>query len=149
MNPYLFPALSLSPVVFERLMGQIDTSRLDTPTPPGRFTPRQVIAHLADWEPILLGRLKQAVTNPGSTVAAYDEGERATEKGYGGMDVGEQLKVFAAARKDTVSYLESLSEDDMKKTAIHPERGPFSAQDLAFMIIGHDMYHVEQLTQAM
>lgn len=145
MNPYLLPVLKLGPTVIERLIRQIDPSKLDQPSHPGRFSPREIVAHLADWEPILQQRIRQTVESPGSMLQVFDEGEMAVAHNYGASDIEDQLRVFAEARKANVAYLETLSEDDWKKSSLHPERGELTAREQAFTEIGHDMYHVEQL----
>lgn len=136
-------------MVIERLIAGVDAAKLDTPTSEGRFTPREVVAHLADWEPILLGRIRQTVEQPGSTLEGYDEGQRAIDGKYSETDVVEQAKQFKGHRAKTVAYLQSLPASDWDKSAVHSERGPMTVRDWAAAIVGHDMYHVEQLTSVM
>jgi hypothetical protein len=102
---------------------------------------------LADWEPILLGRIRTAVQTPGATIQAYDESARAEEMAYKTRDPFAEANLFAKERKTTAEFLRTLAPEDWAKTVQHPERGQLSVYDLANMLIGHDMYHVEHLTQ--
>lgn len=145
MNTYLLPALEFGPQIMRRIIGLIEPSKLDVPSEPGRFTPREVIAHLADWEPIMLARIHTAVNSPGAKIESYDEGAMAVEHDYAHSDVREQLRKFAADRMQTVAFVRSLTKDDWGKTAVHPERGEQTALDLAHLLNGHDTYHIEQL----
>lgn len=146
MNPYLFPGLEGSCKAVCHLLRQLDRSALDRPTHPGRFTPREVAAHLADWEPILREeRIRTGVERPGSPIVAYDEGQRAIERGYASADLEETLRVFAEEREKTIAYLRSLPKNAFAHTVIHPERGEMTVDDLANMFLGHDLYHVHQL----
>jgi len=78
MHAYLYPALSATPDIFSQIIAKVPTDKLDVPTHEGRFTPREVIAHLADWEVILREeRIVAPVQSPGKSVNAYDEGELA------------------------------------------------------------------------
>ncbi len=147
MNAYLFPALEASPDIFASLISRIPAEKLDTATHAGRFTPRQVIAHLADWEHILREeRIVTPVSIPGSPVNAYDEGERAIERNYDATDVQEQIALFRAERMKTIEVLKGLSRVQLASTMIHPERGVSSVNDLANTMVGHDVYHIKQLT---
>ena len=146
MNPYLVPALELSPVVVERLLRQIPAARLDAATAEGRFTAREVIAHLADWEPIMRARIQQASERPGSTIEVFDEGEMALANGYAAADPTEQIRLFQRERAVTAAFVRSLQPGDWSKAAHHPERGTLSVDDLANLLIGHDLYHIEQLS---
>lgn len=147
MNAYLFPGLEFGPRIVERLVAQIPPARYDEKTNPERFTLREAIAHLADWEPILRDRIKQAIAEPDSLVKGIDEGERADELGYGTWDVQEQLKVFKAERDVTIAYLRTLSAEDWHKAITHNEKGRQTASDQANQLLGHDLYHIDHLTE--
>jgi hypothetical protein len=146
MTQYVMSALEFGPIVMERVIGQLDPTVLDQPTSSDRFTPREVIAHLADWEPILHGRIKQTVDRPGSTLVAYDEGERAVQQNYAAADPAESAKSFIKHRAETVAYLKTLDKADWDKASVHPERGSITVREWASALVGHDMYHIEQLT---
>jgi len=146
MKAYLFPGLTLSPLVVRRIARQTPADRMDVETGPGRFTPREVIAHLADWEPILLGRMRQCVSDPGSKIKAYDEEQMAVDNGYATSDPDTMVERFVQARQATVTWLESLTPEQWTSQAVHEERGPMSVLDMANAMVGHDMYHIEQLT---
>lgn len=148
MNPYLFPSLDKGPVVIERLLGLIAPEKMDRPTHPGRFTPREVVAHLADWEPILLGRMRAAVQDSGSAIEGIDEGERALEMDYASLDWGAEARTYAERRNETISWLRNLSEGDWDKFVVHSERGKQTVYDQANLLLGHDLYHIEQLLDA-
>jgi hypothetical protein len=145
MNPYVMSALEFGPTVMERVISQLDPTTLDQPTSSDRFTPREVIAHLADWEPVLHGRIKQTVESPGSTIKTYGD-DRENEKSYAAADPVESVRSLIKLRKETVEYLKSLDKADWEKSSIHPARGAISVLEWAAMIMGHDMYHIEQLT---
>lgn len=146
MHAYLVPGLKLGPVVVRRVFERIPSARWDEPTSEDRFTPREVLAHLADWEPILLQRMVAGVEKPGVQIVAYDEGLRAIEQGYRHMDPWEQLDRFEAGRAMTVRYVEGLAPEVLQNTFVHPERGTMTVEDQANMLLGHDLYHLEQLS---
>ncbi len=146
MNVYLLPGLKTGPMVLERLIRLIGPDRLDTPLEADRFTPREIIAHLADWEPIMMSRIQQALDNPGSTVQVWDEGEMAIQNRYSDTNIDEQLMKYAAHRAETIALLEKLNADQLKRTIVHPERGAMTVDDQACLLLGHDAYHIEQLS---
>jgi len=146
MNAYLLPTIELGPAVVERICRLIPADRWDERLVPDRFSPREVAAHLADWEPILLDRICTAVLKPGATLQAFNEVEMARANGYGERDLLEQCALFAQERAKTAAYLRSLSASDWLGAAHHPERGSQSAEDLANLLLGHDLYHIEQLS---
>ncbi|QYK52428.1 MAG: DinB family protein [Fimbriimonadaceae bacterium] len=145
-NPYLIPGLRLGPLTVERLVSVIPAERWDTVTEEDRFTLREAIAHLADWEPIMRERIQTALSQPGTTIVAMDEGDRAVEMNYLESDPFEQAQWFVEEREKTIELIQSTLSG-WQNTVIHPERGEMSAQDLANLLLGHDCYHIEHLTQ--
>ena len=145
MNFYLIPGLEKGPIVLARIAGMVPESRWDIPTGPDRFTLREVAAHMADWEPIMRGRIEQAAAEPGSMIQAYDEGQMAIDGAYSTRNPIDQLQQFAHQRSITVALVKALEPGCLKNIVVHPERGEVSAEDLANFLIGHDMYHIEQL----
>ncbi|MBX3117883.1 MAG: DinB family protein [Fimbriimonadaceae bacterium] len=126
-------------------MSEIHSSKIDLPTHDGRFTPREVVAHLADWEPILRARMQQTKDQPGSTIVPYDEGQRALDMDYAQKDWRVEIDRYIALRAETKKWLETLTAEDWNLTAVHAERGPQSLADQANLLLGHDLYHIEQL----
>lgn len=147
MNPYLLPSIEFAPRIIRRLLDQLPQDRLDEAVQPDRFTAREVVAHLADWEPIMRDRIRTAVTTPGVEIAAYDEGQMAIDHGYAETDPRDQVEIFIRERHQTAEMLRGLGPDDWSKSVHHPERGRVSAEDLANLLLGHDLYHIEQLSE--
>lgn len=130
------------------LFDAIPTDRRLVSTGPDRFSPHEVVAHLADWEPILRSRIETALTQPGSPIVAYDEGERALEQNYSSWDASRSLETFAAERVTTRNLLMKIEAADWTKSVLHPERGRQTVADIAMMLLGHDLYHIRQLLEA-
>ena len=148
MNFYLIPALESSADLVEHHFRGLPADAWDKPTHEGRFTPREVLAHLADWEPILLQRIKMAVQSPGATVSPYDEGQMAVDNHYSDWEPDASLNKFREERAKTVAYLQGLGDGDWNSTVLHPERGHLSVADIANMVACHDVYHMRQLMEA-
>ncbi len=146
-NTYLLPGLRLSPIAVERLILAIGPGRYDSRTGSERFTVREAIAHLADWEPIFLHRLQTAVNSPGSEIEDLDEGEFAIRNNYASKDPVAEAKRFKEGRAALVAYLESLPSEAWGNTVVHPIRGEMSVYDWANCIVGHDVYHIENFTE--
>lgn len=144
VDPYLIRALEMTPRLAEREVLAAN-GNFDIRPDPERFSMREVIAHLADWEPIMLTRIKTGVGTPGAEIKAYDEAKMAEDHKYAESNPIERLGAWKAARKETIRYIDSLSEEDFLKPVVHPERGKMLVGDIAHMLVSHDVYHLEQL----
>ncbi|HRF59294.1 MAG TPA: DinB family protein [Fimbriimonadaceae bacterium] len=148
MTGYLLPALSFTPGLVADLARRVPADRFDVRVDPTRFSPREVVAHLADWEPILRGRLETAYQTPGASVQGIDEWVRGEEVGYGRMDLEDALAVFRSERARTLAFLEGLSEDDFGRDFVHSELGRMTIREYASNMLGHDVFHLEQLSRS-
>ena len=147
MNPYLPISIEFGPLSILRIVQQIPEARYNEKTDPERFTVREAVAHCADWEPIWLERFEFILKNPGGTIVVYDEGQMAIDKNYASLDPVDQAKKMVEGRKALAALIRSLTPEQMAIGFNHPERGALTVGDMANMIIAHDMYHVEHLTQ--
>ena len=146
MRDHLISALCSSPKIVERFLRVFPTERLDDRPESDRFTPREVVAHIADWEQVVLDRVRVANMRPGYRVPDEDPGERAVVHHYGDKDVFHEAEVFESRRQTTMEYLARLDDADWEKTFIHPVRGEMTIHTYMVDILAHDMYHLEQLS---
>jgi hypothetical protein len=148
MNFYLMISIEFGPQVIRRLVDQLDAADWDRRRNAERFTPREIVAHLADWEPIMRGRIRTALRESGSPILAYDEGQLALDHKYAETDPVEQAAAFIRERRITAEMLRQIgSEEEWQRTVTHPERGSKTVEDQANLLLGHDLYHIEQLTE--
>jgi len=146
-NPYLFGELRKAPDSIARIAAAVPRERWDDRTDPDRFSLREAIAHLADWEPIHLSRMIVAVTAPGTDVEAYDEVELAAKNGYSSRDVNSELERFRQGRARIMEWIDSRSKDEWANIVVHPEKGAMTLYDQFNLLLAHDAYHIEHLTQ--
>lgn len=146
LPPYVLQALALTPATLAAIAGRLSPARLDARLDPERFTPREVLAHLVDCEELFQTRMKAAVAEPGAEVALFDEVAAAIERRYSQQDAAGNLARFATARAATLEWIASLAPGQLEAAYTHPQRGPVTVRDTAIMGLGHDLYHIEQLS---
>ena len=148
MSPYAL-AIRHTPVILERIVDEVPMERFNERLSPDRFTLTEMVAHLADFEETLLDRIVIAAEKPGSTVENFDEEARAIEKNYAGKNIRHEIDTFATRRRETILYIESLSDDKWSNTFVHPVAGTLTIADLLCNIHGHDLFHIEQASAYM
>jgi hypothetical protein len=133
--------------VFERLLDAVPEDQWDVRTDPDRFTVREVYAHLAEWEPVLQVRLKGTLERDSFVLPNYDPGELAIEHAYAKAIPFESVETFRRARAETVALVRSMPIEAFKRVGIHPSRGQMTIGDQVNAMLGHDMYHIEQVSK--
>jgi len=145
---YMLIGLTATPDVLEALVERIpanDPVWSYTPDPE-RFTLRAIIAHLADWDGIFLERIIKTRDENEPHIEDLDEGQVAIDNDYANSDPFESLRRFRATREILVQTLRDMDPAHWNKVA-HRHFGPITALHQAVLVLGHDGYHTQQVTQ--
>ena len=140
-------ALSATPGIITRFCKGIPEHIADQNQGPDYFTLREVLAHLADWEPIWLERIQRIVQEDSPVLPNIDEGEMAELNRYATTPVEVSLEKFATGRAALTAYLTSLPTDAFERSGIRPEVGTITVKDIATLVLAHDTYHIAQLAR--
>ena len=110
---------------------------------PGKWTGKQILAHLADAEIGIGFRIRQILSEENHRIQPWDEGSWARR--YNDVDVESALASYLASRRWNLSLLRGLSSQDLEREAYHPERGPEKLGMVVRVLAGHDLNHLAQL----
>lgn len=143
--PLLPYRLSLrhTPAILRRIAGNVVEDRARECLGEDRFTLIEMVAHLADSESILFGRIREAVERDVPSFQRVDVDERAREGRFAERDLAAELDAFAVRRAETVAFLEGLSEAQFAREFVQAT-GRTSIQAFVACLAGHDLYHLEQ-----
>lgn len=143
---YLFTALEASPLVLSRLLSAFAAtdSIWDKRPTPDRFTLREMLGHLADWEPIFRERLTRTSTENEPLLLNVDEGALALANNYAQSNPLESLARYREGRTALVAFLRTLPDDAFARTAHRELIGILTLEEQIALILGHDGYHAKQ-----
>lgn len=144
---YLLHGLAGSPTVLGQLMTQIPADAWDRRPDPERFTLREVVAHLADWERVWQERVETALTADPAVFPDRDPGQLALDGDYASADPETSVRQFQERRAELVRQFRELSSEDWQRSGKHPIRGILTIEDLAVTALGHDGYHLNQVSE--
>lgn len=147
VRAYILHGIRATPLIFARLLEGVTDAELDRRPDPERFTLREVVCHLADWEPIWLERIRAIAERENPTLPGYDEGQFAIDNDYAHANIAEQMEKFATGRAALTEYVTALPADAWTRPGVHQEAGPMLLGDLVSLILGHDGYHARQMVE--
>ncbi|TAN21390.1 MAG: hypothetical protein EPN33_12265 [Acidobacteria bacterium] len=120
--------------------------RLDDSPAAGKWTPREILAHLADEEIVFGFRYRQAVSEDHHVIQPMDQNRWA--QSYSIYSGDQAVALFAAVRAWNLLFLRSLSAEQWAKPLTHPERGTMPFRVYVETGAGHDLNHLSQLEAA-
>lgn len=147
VHTYLLGALEGAPDLFDALLRGMTDAEADRRPDPARFTLREALAHLADWEDVLRGRLTQTRDEDRPILQGLDEGQWAVDRDYAHADWREQARLYRERRRQMVDLLHALSPAQWERVGNHTELGPITLEAQAVLVSAHDAYHLQQIAQ--
>ena len=151
MNPYAahvggsapLDVISETPKRLAQLLETIGPERLTLAPAPGKWSARDILAHLADAEIAFAFRLKQTLAEDHHVIQPFDQDLWA--KSYSESDAGLALATLSALRAWNIALIRSASPGDLSKPVTHPERGTMTFQTIVETMAGHDRNHIKQI----
>jgi len=151
MNPYRsylgerdpLAVLGETPPRIRELVAKLGPDGLERSYAPGKWTARQIIAHLAQVEMMFGTRFRQALTLDDYVVQPFDQEIWMSREPL--PEAATALEALCAMRQWNLALFRSLSPDDRSRTFSHPERGVQSVDWMLELLAGHDLNHLTQL----
>ena len=112
---------------------------------PGKWSIRQIIAHLADTEIVLAYRFRMVIAQDNPTLTATDQNAWASNLDYARRKPKQSLETLRRTRAENYDLLKPLPESTYQRTGIHTERGPTTLGGLLELYCGHTESHARQI----
>ena len=151
LNPYAkflgdlepIPVLTTTIDGLRALTAALTPAQIDRPPEPGKWSIREITAHLADCEVVFSFRLRQTLSEEHSIVQPFDQDHWAER--YAAYSFDSALALYEAARNWNLRLLTTVSEDDRHHPTTHPERGTMTFWTIVETMAGHDINHTQQI----
>ena len=132
-------------VVSEALL-KITPEELDGAPAPGKWTPRQIVHHLADSEMTAAVRFRLLLAEERPAIKGYDQDVFASRLHYERPHEA-SLELFRAARASTAELMACLSEADWLREGTHSDVGRFGLDTWLRIYAPHAHKHADQIRQ--
>lgn len=153
LNPYAkflgaqdpIPVITATVQRLHALVDPLSPAQADRNPAPGKWSIREIIAHLADCEMVFAFRLRQTLAEVHHIIQPFDQSIWADR--YAAYNLKSAFDLFAAARNWNLKFLTTVTEDDRHHPTTHPERGTMTLWTIVETIAGHDLNHLRQIEQ--
>lgn len=132
--------LSGIPMLAETVAGFTREQALARPVA-GRWSTLEVVAHLADFEPIYADRIKRIVAMDRPLILAADENAFARSLAYHERDLADEVALISLTRRQLARVRQSHSDAVLNRTGIHSEIGVVTVEQILQQAVRHIRHH--------
>ena len=145
--PSIIERLSGTPARLEEKFATIP-SEIQAINMNGTWSIKENLGHLTDIEPLWQERLDDILNNKQELRPADLQNRKTFEAGHNEKPAENLLQEFRQIRQQTIQMLESLSEEDVFRHALHPRlKTPMRTMDLFLFVAEHDDHHLARITE--
>jgi hypothetical protein len=109
----------------------------------GRWSTLEVVAHIADFEPILADRMKRIIAlGEVPLLLVADENLYAKALGYQDRDVEDELTLVESVRRQMAKVIRALKPEQLELTGCHSKKGLVTLGQVIQTATNHIPHHI-------
>ena len=120
--------------------------RVNIARAPGKWSPHEILCHLADCEIDDAVRYRRTLANDNYIIQPFHQERWA--KSYEAYTAEHAIQLFTVVREWNLALLRSLTPEQLARSVTHPERGTMLLKTMIETAAGHDLNHLKQLEAA-
>ena len=141
-NDQLIAEYLEGPRVLREAVAGMSEQELDATPIPGKWSTRNVVCHIADFELVYADRMKRVVAEDVPVMFGGDPDTFAARLAYAQRDVDDEIFLIESVRFHVGRVLRSLDDADFERQGNHKELGFVSLESLLRQITQHIPHHV-------
>ena len=110
-------------------------SEVDYAPQPGKWSIRQIVAHLSDSEMVAAMRLRQIIAEENPRLEAWDQDAWVRNLDYARRKPSQSLETFRRVRAENYDLMKDLPEAAFERAGIHSERGRITLKQLLQLML--------------
>jgi len=145
--PILIEQYLAGPQLLRRAIDGMTAEQFDARPIAGQWSTREVVCHIADYEPIYADRMKRVIAENEPTILGGDPAAFTARLAYGSRDVEEESALILLVRRQMARILRALRAEDFQRRGIHVQRGPMTLENILDRVTSHIPHHAEAIMQ--
>ncbi|WP_254508712.1 DinB family protein [Anatilimnocola floriformis] len=113
----------------------------------GKWSTLELVAHIADFEPVYVDRMKRIIAQDKPAMASGDPDLFASKLAYHDRDINEELALIDACRVHMTRVLRTLPPEAFERVGIHSDNGPMTLEKILTNIGNHIPHHLPFLAE--
>ncbi|MCX7665041.1 MAG: DinB family protein [Gemmataceae bacterium] len=109
----------------------------------GKWSTLEVVAHIADFEPVYADRFQRVAALKKPLLLAADENEFVAHLDYQSRDIEQELQFIEVIRTRMAALLSRLPAEAFTRQGVHNERGLVTLEQLLQSAVNHIPHHIK------
>ena len=140
-DTHVFKQLKENSKVLKLLLSTLTEQQLTTAYAPGKWSIKDILQHLIDFERVLIYRAMSFARNDKRPIPFFDENEYAKQANATKQSIKKLLKDYKAVRQSTLAFFENQTAATLKRTGI-ASNYTMSVRACVWIICGHERHHI-------
>jgi len=145
--PALLERFRRGPEVLAMVLTGVFGEEEDFILAPGKWSVRQIVAHVADSELVGAHRMRLVAAEDNPPLAAFDQDAWVRNLDYARRKPKQSLETFRRIRAENYELLKALPPEAFERSGTHSENGPVTLRELVEGYVEHAENHARQLQQ--
>ncbi|PWH82892.1 DinB family protein [Algibacter marinivivus] len=108
----------------------------------GKWSIKEVLQHIIDTERVFMYRCFRIARHDSAPLVGYEQDDYIEPSKADDKSINDLLEEYKIGRKSFIILLKSINDADLMFTG-HASGSPLSARAAAFIILGHEIHHME------
>jgi hypothetical protein len=135
------------PAALRQAIAGMTPAQLNAAPIPGKWSTRQVICHIADFEPVYLDRIKRVIAEEEPLLLSGDPDRFAAALAYEHRDLETELQLIEISRRHLAGLLRTLPPATFQRKGRHSHDGLLTLEALLIRITGHIPHHIQKIAE--
>ena len=145
-NTALIQGFEIDQDVVINFFEEIPNDKYDFRYEPKKWSIKEVLQHMIDVERVFMHRCFRIARRDQTPLSGFDQDIYIEPSQAASKTMAELLEEFKINRAHSISFLSSLSNDNLNFIG-NANDTDLSARAAAFIILGHDIWHMEVLKE--
>lgn len=138
--------LTITPLRWTQLTQTLSDDLLTRSPAPGEWSAMECLQHMVDTENVFRFRIQAFLA--GRDFPTFNPDEEGTQP-TGQVTPAEVAEEFARRRAESLAALSKVTQEDLHRSAQHPELGPVTLEEMVHEWGAHDLNHTVQAERAL
>ncbi|APZ93118.1 DinB family protein [Fuerstiella marisgermanici] len=123
-------------------VGSLPDDVVDKVPVPGKWSIRQVVCHIADFEIVAADRMKRILSDDNPTLLDGDPDLFVDALQYGHRQMESELNLISAIRTSVAQILSACDVEVFQRTGVHSTDGPMTLETVLERSVNHIPHHL-------